>query len=172
MKNAPATFQRMINTVISGLEGCDAYIDDVIVYSDTWEQHVKQLKAFLCRLRDARLTVNLVKSEFCRARVVFLGHVVGQGEVKPVSIKVQAIVQFPVPTNKHELMRFLGMSGYYRKFCRNFSVIAEPLTKLLRKYEQFIWSSNCQQAFEKIKFLLVSLPVLIAPNFGKPFKLA
>ena len=120
MKNAPATFQRMINTVISGLQGCDTYIDDVIVHSDMWDLHVKQFKAFFGRLRDAHLTVNLVKSEFCQARVVFLGHVVDQGEVQPVSAKVQAIVQFPVPTNKHELMRYLGMLGYYSRFCCNF----------------------------------------------------
>lgn len=98
MKNAPGTFQKMINTVVSGLEGYDAYTDNVIAYSDMWEQHVKQLKAFLCRLWNAHMTINLVKSKFCQARVVFLGHVVGQGELKPVSGKVKAIVQFPVPT--------------------------------------------------------------------------
>ena len=97
------------------------------------------------------MTVNLVKSEFCQARIVFFGHVVGQQEVQPISTKVQAIVQFSVPINKRELMRYLGMSGYCRKFCCNFSVIAEPLTMLLRKNEPFIWSSHCQQAFEKIK---------------------
>jgi len=137
MKNVPATFQRMINGVISGLDGCDAYIDDVVVHNNTWEQHVTQLKSFLRRVKEANLTVNLVKSKFCQARVVFLGHVVGQGEVKPVAAKVQAIVEFPAPTNKYELMRFLGMSGYYRKFCQNFSVFAEPSTRLLKKNEPF-----------------------------------
>ena len=171
MKNAPATFQRMINTVISGLDHCDAYMDDVIVYSDNWDQHIRQLRSFLSRVKEAQLTVNLVKSEFCQARVVFLGHVVGQGEVKPVTAKVQAIVEFPMPTNKHELMRFLGMSGYYRKFCKNFSMVAEPLTRLLKKREVFRWSDYCQSAFDKIKRLLLSVPVLMAPDFAKPFKL-
>ena len=143
IKNTPTSFQTMINTVISGLQGCDAYINDVIVYSDTWDLHVKQLKAYFCRLRDAHLSVNLAKSKFCQMRVVGLVHVISQGEVQPVSAKVQAIVQFLVPT-KHELMRYLDMSGYYRKFCHNFSVIAELLTTLLRKNEPFIWSSNCQ----------------------------
>ena len=156
IKNTIASFQRMINTVISGLQGCDVYISDVIVYSDMWDLHVKQLKAYLCKLRNAHLSVNLVNSDFCQMRVVCLVHVVGQGEVQPVSPKVQAIVQFLVPTNKHELMRYLGMLRCYRKFCRNFSVIAELLTTLLRKNEPFIWSSNCHQAFEKIKSLLVS----------------
>ena len=103
-----------------------------------------QLMSFLSRIKQARLNVNLPKSEFCQARVVFLGHVVDQGEVKPVDAKVQAIVEFPAPSNKHELMRFLGMSGYYRKFCRNFSVVAEPLTRLLQKHEPFVWSADCQ----------------------------
>ena len=78
MKNAPATFQRMINHVIGGLEGFQAYIDDIIVYSNDWDHHVKQLCEFLCRLREAKLTVNLVKTEFCHARVELLGHDVGQ----------------------------------------------------------------------------------------------
>jgi len=100
-----------------------------------------------------------------------LGHVVGQGKIAPVFAKVQAISNFPTPRNKHKLMRFLGMLGYYRKFCRNFSVVTELLTRLLQKHMPFIWSADCQAAFIKIKSLLLSVPVLIAPDFGKPFKL-
>ena len=117
MRNAPATFQRMIHRVIDGLEGCEGYIDDIIVFSDTWEQHLHRVKAFLTSLRQAQLTVNLAKCEFGRACVTYLGHVVGQGEIRPINAKVEAIVNFPVPTNKNQLMRFLGMVGYYRKFC-------------------------------------------------------
>ena len=135
MKNTPVTFQRMINGVVAGLEGCDAYINDLVVYSNTWDQHIKQLKACLARLQEA---IDLVKSEFCQARVTFLG----QGEIKPVRAKVEAIATFTAPTNKHELVRFLGMSRYYRKFCRNFSVIAEPLTRPLKKREHFRWSEG------------------------------
>jgi len=171
MKNAPATFQRMMNKVISGLDGCEVYIDDLVLYSASWEEHVKLLREFFRRLRDAHLTVNLSKSEFCRARVVFLGHIVGQGEVAPVASKVDAILNFPIPRDKREVMRFLGMAGYYRKFCFNFSTVAEPLTSLLQKKRKFVWSKDCQNAFEKIKSLLLSAPVLKAPNFEKPFKL-
>jgi len=121
------------------------------------------LKALLSRLRDANLTVNLLNNEFCQARVVFLGHVIGQGEIAPVLAKVQAISTFPAPSNKHELMRFLGMSGYYRNFCPNFSVVTEPLTRLLQKRVPFIWSADCQTVFLKIKSLLLSVPVLMAP---------
>ena len=117
------------------------------------------------------MTITLPKSEFSQACVVFLGHVVGHGEVAPVAAKVEAILKFPAPTDKHEVMRFIGMAGYYHKFCCNFSVVAEPLTSLLQKQEKFTWSEECQQAFVKIKSLLLSAPVLKAPDFEKPFKL-
>ena len=125
MRNAPATFQHIINLVVSGLEGCAAYIDDVVIYSHTWEQHVRQLRSLFIRLKEANLTVNLMKSEFCHAKVIFLGHVVGLGQVAPVTIKVEAVCRFPVPTDK--LMRFLGMAGYYLKFCSNFSTVTESM---------------------------------------------
>jgi len=99
--------------VISRLEGCDAYIDDLKLYSGSWEDHIELLRKFFCRLRDAQLTIN---SEFYRAQVVFLGHIVGQGEVALVASMVDAIVHFPIPDDKHAVMRFLGLAAYYRKF--------------------------------------------------------
>ena len=171
MKNAPATFQRLINEVLAGLDGCEAYIDDVVVYSNTWEQHLLQIRSLMYKLTEAKLTVNLVKSEFGHAHLIFLGHVVGQGQIKPVDAKVEAVVNFPVPTSKKELMRFLGMTGYYRKFCRNFSSVAAPLTDLLRKDQAYVWDDNCDKAFTKIKALLLTAPVLVTPDYYKPFKL-
>ena len=88
-----------------------------------------------------------------------------------MAAKVAAILKFPAPTDNCEVMRFLGMAGYYRKFCCNFSVVIEPLTSMLSKREKFIWSEECQQAFEKVKSLLLSTPVLKATDFEKPFKL-
>ena len=122
MKNSPATFQRLFNSLISNLDGCKAYIDDTIIFSEEWEQHIQNIRTFFDRLSEAKLTVNLAKSEFCHANLTFLGHV-----------KPEAISDFPVPTGKRQLMRFLCMAGYYRKFCNNFSVIAEPLTNYLAK---------------------------------------
>ena len=100
MKNSPATFQRLINSVTSGIDGCDAYIDDAIIYSDTWEEHLSTIRQFYDRLSDAKLTINLSKSEFACATVTFLGHVVGQGQIKPVDSKVCAINDFSRPENK------------------------------------------------------------------------
>ena len=172
MKNSPATFQRLINQVVSGLPGCDAYIDDVIIYSETWEEHLDIMRKLFERLSAAKLTVNLSKCEFGKATVTFLGHVVGQGLVKPIEAKVTAICEFPAPVGKRQLMRFLGMAGYYRKFCPNFSTIAEPLTRLLGKRVKFVWSPACENAFQKLKAILRSSPVLAAPDFTLPFKLA
>ncbi|XP_071483344.1 uncharacterized protein [Diadema antillarum] len=169
MKNAPATFQRLINTVTSGLVGCEAYLDDIIVYSHTWEDHLLRVRALFDRLTSANLTVNLRKCEFARAKVVFLGHIVGHGSVKPVEAKVETILNFPRPQSKRELRRFLGMTGYYRKFCHNFADAATPLTNMLRKDSQFDWSDDCQVAFNRLKAMLASSPVLAAPNFDKQF---
>ena len=172
MKNAPATFQRMINKITANFEGCEAYIDDVIVFGNTWEQHLERVRELFRRLRTAKLTVNLIKSDFGHAHVIYLGHVVGQGQVKPVMAKVEAIINYPVPHSKKEVMRFLGMSGYYRKFCKNFSNVCEPLTRLLRKDKEFMWNLECQSAFDRIKSLLVSVPVLMMPDFKQHFLLA
>ena len=114
MKNAPATFQRLINNLIVAIPRCEGYIDDVILYSDTWPEHLEQISMFFGKLSEAKLAVNLVKSDFSKAVVTYLGHVVGQGQVKPIMAKVEAITEFPVPTCRKELMRFLGMAGYYR----------------------------------------------------------
>ena len=104
MRNVPATFQRFINQVTAEVEGCEAYIDDVIIYSDNWSNHIKQIETFFEKLKEAKLTINLVKSEFGCAQISYLGHIVGQREIKPIEVKVEAISQFPIPKNKKELM--------------------------------------------------------------------
>merc|ERR1712035_184480 len=109
LRNAPATFQRLMNLVVNGLGGCAVYLDDVVIYSDTWEDHLSRIKALFQRLADGNLTVNLAKCEFAKATVTYLGKVVGQGHVRAVDAKVSAIKEFPAPITKKELMRFLGL---------------------------------------------------------------
>lgn len=171
MKNSSATFQRMINDLISDLDNCDAYIDDLVVYSDTWSDHLEHIRKLFDKLSHAKLTVNLNKSEFAKAQVEFLGHVVGQGKVRPILAKVKDIIRYPAPKSKKELMRFLGMVGYYRRYCPNFAEIVTPLTNLLSKKAKFLWDETCQSSFKKVKQILMSEPVLIAPNFERQFKL-
>ena len=171
MVNSSATFQRLVNIVISGLEGCQAYIDDLIIYSDTWEEHMIRIRALFKRLADANLTVNLAKSDFCKATVEYLGHEIGQGQVKPVRAKIDAIANYSEPKDKKSLMRYLGAVGYYRRFCVNFSTITYPLTELLAKNVKYIWSEECSNAFNKIKRLLTTSPVLITADYTEQFTL-
>jgi hypothetical protein len=172
MKNAPSTFQRLMNKVINGLEGCRVYLDDLVIFADSWSQHLDRLHALFARLRQAKLTINLIKSEIGQAQVVYLGYVVGQGHLRPINAKVQAIVDFPPPTSPKEVRRFLGMVGYYRKFCQNFAEVALPLTNLTSKQTPFIWTGECQESFNSIKAMMSCNPILATPNFTKPFKIA
>ena len=171
MKNAPATFQRMVNKLVRDIDGCEGYIDDVVIFSDNWSDHIRQIKCFFQIMREAKLTINLMKSEFGKATVKYLGHIVGQGQVRPLDANIQTIVKYPIPTSRKELARFLGMAGYYRNFCLNISDIAAPLTNLLSKKVKFVWTDDCQLAFDKVKLLLQKSPVLKSPDYEKPFKL-
>ena len=170
MRNAPATFQRLVNCVLAGVPSCTAYLDDLVVYSKQWGEHMATLKQVFQRLAGASLTLNLAKCEFGRATVTYLGRQVGRGVVRPVEAKVAAITDFPSPVTRRELQRFLGVAGYYRAFCKNFSAVVAPLTSLVSPLVPFMWSTDCQRAFECAKALLSNAPVLAAPDFGKPFK--
>lgn len=171
LRNAPATFQRLVATVLAGVPGCNAYLDDLVIYSTNWPEHMSQLNSVFERLSKANLTLNLAKCDFAKATITYLGKQVGQGQVRPVAAKVSAISNFPVPITRRQLRRFLGMAGYYRGFCKNFSSVVSPLTSLLSPSQQFKWSLECQQAFDSVKALLCSAPVLATPNFNHPFKL-
>ena len=118
LRNMPATFQRLMNRVVGDLEGCSVYLDEVVIYSDDWDIHLDQIGRLFDRLA-------LAKCDF----ISYLGRVVGQGKVCPVRAKVQAIDNYPMPTTKKELMRSLGLVGYYRCFCRNFSTVVVPFNQ-------------------------------------------
>ena len=109
---------------------------------DTWKEHLTTIQRFFSRLSHAQLTLNLNKTEFCKAHVQYLGQFFGQNQVKPIDVKVKAISDFLVPSCRKQLMSFLGMAGYYRRLGQTFSIIAEPLTNLLSKKSKFVWSDN------------------------------
>lgn len=121
-------FQRLMQKVLLGLPNCRAYLDDIVVYSNEWKDHICSLEKLFTRLSDAQLTLNLAKCEFAKSVVTYLCKKVGQGFVKPVTDKVSAILEFPTPSTKRQLRRFLGMAGYYQGFCKNFATIVSPLT--------------------------------------------
>ena len=171
MRNAPATFQRLMQLVLGGVSNCNVYLDDIVIFSDCWSDHVKTLEEVFERLSSANLTLNLAKCEFGKATVTYLGKVVGHGQVRPVNAKVEAVLSYPTPTTRRELRRFLGLAGYYRCFCKNFSVLVAPLTALCSTSVPFVWTSDCESAFNAAKSLLCSAPVLSAPDYSKPFSL-
>ena len=171
LRNAPATFQRMMTRITEGMSRCATFIDDVCLYDSDWKMHVENVTELLRRLDKAGLTINLPKCEFGQAQITYLGHVVGRGKISPKECNVEAISKFERPTTRKEIKRFLGMAGFYRKFVENFSTIAEPITRLLKKDTRFNWTSQCQDSFEKIKLVLKNHPVLKAPEFDKPFSI-
>lgn len=170
LKNAPATFQRLVNTVLPGVKSCEAYLVDNVVYSSTWAEHMCTLHEVFSHLREASLTLNLVKCEFGKAVVTYLGKHVGQGKVHPLAAKVQAILDFPVPETRRQLCRFLGMCGYYCGFCKNFARVVALLTALASPSQSFVWTDVYQDSFDAAKALLCSTPVLAVPDFTRPFK--
>ena len=172
LKGAPATFQRLVYRVIRNLESvCEAYIDDLIIFSKSWEEHVSHIRAALERLKGAWLTAKLSKCCFGTTSCTYLGHVVGSGVVRPEPSKVHAVLTFPIPATKTHVRAFLGLTGYYRRFIPNYASLAVPLTDLTKKSApmQVQWNDQCNQAFEDLKNLLCSSPVLQSPDFEKPF---
>ena len=130
---------------------------------------MSKLKKLFEKLKEYYITINLAKCEFGKASVMYLGYEIGNGMVKPLDCHIRNIESMKEPKTKKELMSFLGTVGYYRKFCKNFSEIANPLTALLKKDAHFNWTVECNSSFEKLKLLLMSKPVLRAPCFEKPF---
>lgn len=171
LKNAPATFQRLMERALGELKGviCFVYLDDIIIFSQSWEQHFYDVQAVLDKLQSAGLSVNMKKSKLCRTSLRFLGHIVSATGVHVDPDKTEAVRNFPVPINLKALQRFLGMAGWYHRFVPNFSQIAEPLNALKKKGARFLWSPACQTAFETLKEHLVNPPVLGHPNFHSPF---
>lgn len=171
LKNAPSTFQRMMNLVLSGLQGlhCYIYLDDCIVYSHDLETHIQKLEAVFSKLREANLKLQPDKCEFLRREVAYLGHVITDNGVSPNPDKVKAISQFPTLKTPKDVKSFLGLTGYYRRFIENFSHITKPLTSLLKKDVSFHWSHEQEQAFNTLKQKLISAPLLQYPDFSQPF---
>ncbi|GBG78555.1 hypothetical protein CBR_g27780 [Chara braunii] len=145
------------------------YVDDILVYSSSYEGHVQHIEWALHALRDAGFKVTLEKCQFFLTTISFLGHVVTDKGLQPEPQNVAAVRDAPVPTTITQVRAFLGLASYYRRFIKGFTAIAGPLTNLLRKDQSLIWTPECDQAFSKLKAALISAPVLIRPDLEKPF---
>jgi hypothetical protein len=173
LRNAPGTFQRLVKQVLTGLEMfTGAYLDDIVIFSNSWHEHLKHIQMVFDRIRKAGLTLKKAKCVFATAEVEYLGHTVGLGKVAPRLAKVEAILKFPRPADRKQLRSFLGIAGYYRKFIPHFAEIAACLTNLLRKGSKFVWTDDAHKAFVDIKSRLASRPILRPPDFSRPFAIA
>ncbi|GFX72293.1 retrovirus-related Pol polyprotein from transposon 297 [Trichonephila clavipes] len=173
LKNAPYFFSKLMAELLNGLEDFVVpYLDDIAIFSDTWESHIKHIETVLQRIKRAKLTIKPSKCKFAQQNVKFLGYIVGQGFRTPSEIKVQAVLEFPTPRTKTQIRAFLGIAGYYQKYINLFSVIAAPLTDALKgraKKGEIKWTTECENAFRELKGKLIDKPVLYAPNFEREF---
>lgn len=171
LKNAPAAFQRLMNSVLTGMQGikCFVYLDDIVVYASSIQDHEQKLSAVFKQLKDANLRLQPDKCEFLRQEVIYLGHVISKNGVQPNPEKTAIIDKFPVPKTEKDIKSFLGLVGYYRRFIPDFSKISQKLTKLLRKDTNFEWHQEQQEAFDSLRNYLKSEPILQYPDFSKPF---
>lgn len=174
LKNAPATFQRMMDEVLREFlyQFCFVYMDDVIIFSKSLQDHLIHIKRIFKKFREVNLKIQLDKSEFLSREVAFLGHVITPEGIKPNPDKIAAIQNFPIPKTVKEIRSFLGLVGYYRRFIPNFSKITNPMNRCLRKgtkietdHPQYI------ESFEKCKSALTNSPILQYPDFSEPFTL-
>ena len=169
--NAPATFQRLMDMVLAGLQwtNCLVYLDDIIVVGKTFSQHLRNLTQVFERLRAAGLKLKPTKCHLCSEQVEFLGHVVSPEGVSTDPKKIAKVAEWPIPTSKKEVQQFLGLAGYYRRFISEFAKIARPLHRLTEKTATFNWDNDCQEAFETLRDKLISAPILAFPDLEKPF---
>ena len=169
--NAPSVFSRLMSRVLQGLawDICLVYLDDVIIFSATFEEHLVRLRQIFDRFREANLTLKPKKSFFGQQRIKFLGHYVSSEGIEPMPEKCKAVQEFPTPTKVKDVRSFLGLAGYYRRFIKDFSKIASPMIDLTKKDEEFKWTETCEAAFNELKQRLVSPPILAYPNYNEPY---
>jgi hypothetical protein len=171
LTNARAYFMNLMNKVFMKFldKFVVVFIDDILVYSKTEEEHAEHLRLVLGTLRKHQLYAKFSKCEFWLKEVGFLGHVLSAGGVSVDPSKITSIMERKTPTNPTEVRAFLGLAGYYRKFVEGFSSIARPLTQLLKKDKKFEWTEKCEQSFQELKKRLVIAPILTMPDITMSF---
>lgn len=169
--NAPATFQRLMDTVLAGLtwKECLVYLDDILVFSKTFEEHLVNLANVFDRLRTGCLKIKASKCQFLEPSVDYLGHVISVDGIRPNPKKIASVKAFAHPKTKKDIMAFLGLCGYYRRFIPDMATIAAPMCRLLQKTVDWQWDEECEYSFQALKKRLVSSPVLRSPDFARQF---
>jgi hypothetical protein len=161
LTGAPHTFQKAMNSTLAPLlRKCTlVFFDDILIYSQSYEEHLQHLETVFQLLRQEKWTVKLSKCSFATREISYLGYIISDAGVSTCPDKIKAVADWPIPMGIKELRSFIGLAGYYRKFVKHFGVIARPLTDLLKKNVVYVWT-NDQMAFETLKSALVQAPVL------------
>ena len=178
--NAPATFQSIINNTLRPLLGRNVvvYLDDILIFSNSMEEHRKHLEQVLSLLQEQQLYASPTKCTFATEELEFCGHIVGNGSIRPLPAKIETVNTWPRPKTVHDVRQFVGLATYYRRFIRDFAKICVPLHELLKesdttlrkkRFRPIVWSEACESAFRKVKELLASAPVLKQPDRNKPY---
>ena len=173
LTNAPATFQALMQQILQPFVDKFAlvYIDDILIYSKSKAEHLQHIHQVLEKLREHKLFAKLSKCDFLTKRVEYLGHIVTPDGIQVDPHKIQSIKDWPVPKDAHDIRSFLGICGYYRRFVEHFSKIAKPITDLLHKDTKFLWSRDCQAAYEELKTKLMTAPILKTYDPDLPIRL-
>lgn len=169
--SAPQTMSRLMDQLIPPdlKHSVFGYLDDLIIVSENFSNHLEVLMRIAAQFRKANLTINVAKSKFCVVQVKYLGYVIGNGGISTDPDKVTAILNWPVPKNLKQVRGFLGLAGWYRRFVENFSTIVAPISDLVSNKSKFRWTSQAQEAFDKVKMLLTTAPILANPDFSRKF---
>ena len=169
----PSLFQRLMSIVLKGIEGkyALAYLDDIMIFSESFEEHIEHLKDVFERLRDANLVLNKKKCHFIKEKIEYLGHIISRDGIQPNPEKVRAIQTLDPPTTVRGVRSYLGMVGYFRQYIQGFSELARPLTRLTKKHVKFEWTEIEQNSFEVLRQKLIEAPILGYPDLNRPYSL-
>jgi hypothetical protein len=173
LTNAPSTFMRLMNEVLKDFIGkfVIVYLDDILIFSKTEEEHLRHLKMVLRRLQQEKLLVNLKKCSFMKTKLVYLGFVISSNELKMDPEKVREIKDWPSPRSVFEVRSFHGLASFYRKFIRNFSSICAPILDTIKKeHKYFNWTEEAEKGFRVLKEKITEQPILVLPDFKKKFQ--
>lgn len=171
LRNAPATFQRLIDRFRNSLPGVRilAYLDDIIVISNTFEGHLQNLESVFIRLNNYKLRAHRKKCQFVCAHIKYLGHILTADGIKMDPCKIDAIINRPPPRNVKQVMSFMQTCSWYRRFIPHFAEIIKPLSELTRKTVIWKWTDTEEDSFTKLKEMLTTAPVLAQANENLPF---
>jgi hypothetical protein len=173
LTNAPSTFMRLMNEIIKDFIGkfVVVYLDDILIFSKTKEEHLRHLMLVMRRLQQEKLLINLKKSSFMKIELIYLGFVISSNELKMDPEKVKAIREWPSPRSMFEVRSFHGLASFYRKFIRDFSWICAPMMDTVKKrHKSFKWTEEVEKSFNILKEKISERPILVLPNFEKTFQ--